>query len=383
MKEHIKSICLWLIRNFYSKPKAIVRFLISGKRDCRHQSYFPEFPQKSIIRIWIDQLIQCLKFGYPNEFYFPYGFDVKSSKEMSEYLHYAPFMRLRDKNNCKLHSGTAILRDKLYFGIFTDALGINSGKNIGVITGSETFVIGDKNTVSTDTFLRSLNGSYILKPIDGECGSGIFKLLVEEGKFRDGEGDISIQGIIDKVKKDRYLVQQIVVQHPLMASLHPESLNTMRLVTIRDQHTGKIVVFPSILRIGTGHSFVDNTSKGGLAVAVDLETGHLGEYGFYKPEYGTRTRVHPDSGIVFSTFRIPFFKEAKEQAIKLHSMLPTVQSIGWDIAIGERGPVFIEGNDNWEINGPQICNGPLKERFYKLSKGRRVKKTYCGNVIKC
>ncbi|MBD5280218.1 MAG: hypothetical protein HDS35_06715 [Bacteroides sp.] len=276
-------------------------------------------------------------------------------------------MRLRDKNNCKLHSGTAILRDKLYFGIFTDALGINSGENIGVIMGAETFVLEDKNIVSTDKFLRSLNGSYILKPIDGECGSGIFKLVAVDGNFRIGEVDTSIHGIIDKVDKNRYLVQKIVMQNSLMASLHPESLNTIRLVTIRNTN-GEIVVFPSILRIGTGHSFVDNTSKGGIAVGVDLETGRLGEYGYYKPEFGTRIKQHPDSGIIFSSFTIPFFKEAKDQAIKLHSMLPTVQSIGWDIAIDENGPVFIEGNDNWEINGPQICNGPLKEKFYKLVK---------------
>ncbi len=44
-------------------------------------------------------------------------------------------------------------------------------------------------------------------------------------------------------------------------------------------------------------------------------------------------------------------------------MLPGMQSVGWDIAIGENGPVFIEGNDNWEINGPQICNGGLKKLY--------------------
>lgn len=37
--------------------------------------------------------------------------------------------------------------------------------------------------------------------------------------------------------------------------------------------------------------------------------------------------------------------------------------------MGEDGPISIEGNDNWEINGPQSCNRGLnnefKEYFYK------------------
>ena len=44
-------------------------------------------------------------------------------------------------------------------------------------------------------------------------------------------------------------------------------------------------------------------------------------------------------------------------------MLKDVHSIGWDIAIGANGPIFIEGNDNWEINGPQVGNGGLKKEF--------------------
>ena len=68
----------------------------------------------------------------------------------------------------------------------------------------------------------------------------------------------------------------------------------------------------------------------------------------------TTGKTIADSGIVFSEFTIPFLSEACEQAKYFHSMLPGLQSIGWDIAIGNDGPVFIEGNDNWEINGQQI-----------------------------
>jgi hypothetical protein len=44
-------------------------------------------------------------------------------------------------------------------------------------------------------------------------------------------------------------------------------------------------------------------------------------------------------------------------------MLPQVHSVGWDIAVGDDGPIFVEGNDNWEINGPQSCNGGMMKEF--------------------
>ncbi len=57
------------------------------------------------------------------------------------------------------------------------------------------------------------------------------------------------------------------------------------------------------------------------------------------------------------------FVEVKRQLVYRHSMLSPMYSVGWDIAIGEEGPVFIEGNDNWEINGPQACNGGMRKEF--------------------
>ena len=155
----------------------------------------------------------------------------------------------------------------------------------------------------------------------------------------------------------------MVIQHPRMSELYSKSVNTMRLVTVRSLKDGKIHLMPSILRVGANGSFVDNTSQGGIAVGFNLETGQLNQYGFHKPQFGLRTEKHPDSGIRLTDFHIPFIKEAEEKAIFFHSMLKDIHSIGWDIAIGKNGPIFIEGNDNWEINGPQVGNRGLKKEF--------------------
>lgn len=245
--------------------------------------------------------------------------------------------------------------------MFTDYLGVKSSKSLGISMPKGIFDLEKKQIFAVEEFFNNYpNGNFFIKPIDGECGSGIFNLNTIDGRISLDESNDVID-FLSAIKDNRYLIQETVVQHSALRSLHPESINTIRLVTVRNQRTKKVDVFPSILRIGTGSSFVDNTSKGGIAVGIDLNTGKLKEFGFYKPGYGTKVSIHPDSKICFSDVTIPYFDKCKEQAICLHEMLPGIQSIGWDIAVGEEGPIFIEGNDNWEINGPQICNGGLKE----------------------
>lgn len=369
IKLFIKKTYQIFVVNLSKKPKWICKILIHPSVYCSHKSYYPEKLQKSKRRILLDQLGQVMKYGDPNKFYFPYGHDVKTKKDMEEYIHYTPFANLRNRlNNNSQHSSTFILRDKLFFGIFAKSVGIDSGQNIALINHGRIFDLDSKEYIPGDVFWERHEGDYFIKQIDGECGDGIFHVKIYDGSIIYKNNNYGWIEFSNFLGQGRFIVQKTIVQHPVMSSLHPQSINTLRLVTIRNPSTGKIELFPSILRIGTGESNVDNTSQGGIAVGFDLTSGKLKKYGFYKPEFGGRVEEHPDSHIKFSDFTIPYVNEAEEQATLLHTFLSDVHSIGWDIAIGENGPIFVEGNDNWEINGPQICNGPLKRRFIDLCK---------------
>ena len=369
-KYYIKKFGRMVLSVCYHRPLAVVDLFRNVDKYCVHDSYFPTLPQKSKLRILWEQLVATIRHGYPNEFYFPYGFDVKSKEEMDEYLHYAPFMSLRDSLNLQnKHNSTYVLRNKFAFGIFTSGLGINSGNNIALFYDDGAFIISDKRNVSLEEFVKQFPSEYFVKLIDGECGCGIFQLKVEEnGTLLINGNKSTIEQLHQLIRGGRYIVQTKIRQHAEMSRLYPHAINTIRLVTVRNIRTSKVEVFPSILRVGANGAFVDNTSQGGLAIGVNLETGRLFEYGYYKPAFGTRTTEHPNTKVVFADFMIPYIQKVKEQAIFLHSMLPELYSIGWDIAIGENGPIFIEGNDNWEINGPQICNGGLKDKLYKALK---------------
>ena len=348
--------------NLVYRPIFLFKFLVSGVKDCRALSYYPEKKSKKFLKIWFEQLGQTLKYGCPNGLYFSYGFDVKNRNEMNEYIHEVPFTRLRDKLNSGFQSETIILRDKFLFGMFAQYLGVATPENIGISESDGIYDTRKKEVVPTEDFLKSLkNDNLFVKPFDGQCGAGIFHLEVVDDEYHVNGKRTDITDLIKILETNRYLMQRTVTQNTAIAALHPQSLNTIRLVTVRHQRTGKIDVFPSILRIGTGDAIVDNTSKGGLAVGIDLNTGNLKEYGLFKPTYGSKVRIHPDSKIQFSDVVIPYFEECKKQAIRLHSMLSQLQSIGWDVAIGPDGPVFVEGNDRWEITGPQNCNGGMKK----------------------
>jgi len=355
------ELYMWL----WVRPQQLVELLFRPEF-YTSPTYYPEYPERlrsHWSQFW-NQVGEILRYGRINTLYFLCGYDVKTRAEQKEYVHYNTFMRRRvELNLSSSNSSACILRDKLLFSIFLDGLGLKGGNTLFYTLNGDLYDYTSKSAVSADAILSSGVRKLFCKPLDGQCGKGIFILDVEDGRmFINGES-IDAATLKEHCSDGRYLMQEFVTQHPAMSQLHPQSINTIRLLTVRSLKDGQIHIMPSILRVGTGDSIVDNTSRGGLAIGINIETGYLKQFGFYKPDYGLKVEEHPDSHIRFADFQIPFFEEVKRQAIYFHSMLPGLHSIGWDIAIGEDGPIFIEGNDNWEITGPQTCNGGFKKYF--------------------
>lgn len=359
----VRDIYLWV----WVRPQQLVELMFRPEF-YTSPTYYPEYPERlrSHWSQYWNQVGEILRFGRINTLYFLCGYDVKTREEQKQYVHYNTYMRRRMELNSRSSIDyTCILRDKLQFGLFLDGMGVKGGKIVFYAQDGALYDYKTKTAVDFSAVMQMGDGRLFCKPLDGQCGNGIFVLKVSDGKVFIEDEEVDEAGLRAHCSDGRYLMQEFVEQHSEMSRLHPQSINTIRLLTVRSLKDGQIHVMPSILRIGTGDSIVDNTSQGGLAVGIDLETGNLKQYGFYKPDFGLKTDEHPDSHVRFAEFQIPYFAEAKRQAIKLHSMLPGLHSVGWDIAIGTDGPIFIEGNDNWEITGPQTCNGGFREVFDK------------------
>lgn len=138
-----------------------------------------------------------------------------------------------------------------------------------------------------------------------------------------------------------YVAQRVIKQHPDLAKINEDSINTVRIVTFRFH--GQIYVLSAILRMGGTGSRVDNISAGGCACAVKPD-GRLFDKAVVRK--GDWSDQHP-SGILFKNIQIPNYDIIIETAKRLHNSLPHFNIIGWDFAVDENSnPVLIEFNIN-------------------------------------
>lgn len=87
---------------------------------------------------------------------------------------------------------------------------------------------------------------------------------------------------------------------------------------------------------------MDNVDQGGMAARIDLESGTLLTVGADKQ--GNTYTEHPMTHTPIIGFQIPYFKEACDMCLKAAQKVPQMRFVAWDVAITEKGPVFIEGN---------------------------------------
>lgn len=189
------------------------------------------------------------------------------------------------------------------------------------------------------SFKSLLNGSgkIILKSHDGQCGWGI-EVMETIGLDSD-----SLIAQLKKTGND--LVEEYIIQHPKLMELSPSGLNTVRIYT---QLTSKdeVELLGSRLRI-TVNSHVDNMAAGNIVAPIEENTGIVCGPAVYSDITKRDQFTHPVTNIPIVGFEVPFWQETlimvKEAALSNKGC----RSIGWDIAISEKGPELVEGNHDW------------------------------------
>lgn len=171
----------------------------------------------------------------------------------------------------------------------------------------------------------------IVKQCVGGCGDGVS--FLRKGNTRE-----EIMSLF-KSYVYPFICEEVIIQHDKYAEPHPESLNTLRILTV--SYESEIFVTGVLFRMGIGSNRVDNTDKGGLVALVD-DDGSLSSYALDGP--GNKFYQHP-SGYVFEGKKLPYVDRAVETAKKLHATTLQHRCIAWDIAIDRDGdPVLIELN---------------------------------------
>jgi hypothetical protein len=86
-------------------------------------------------------------------------------------------------------------------------------------------------------------------------GEGAYLLILEHGKIISRNQVITPEDLRSKMQ-GKYLLQERLTQHPALSKLHPQSVNTLRIITFNNN--GHVELFSATLRIGSGNKSVDN-----------------------------------------------------------------------------------------------------------------------------
>ena len=289
--------------------------------------------------------------GYLADQWALYDLDMKKRKE---YLSELDWYRSRYINE----PFDYMLNNKI---IATEVLGryirmpqiylINSKGNLADFTG---------NMMSPDEAVEKIKEwqDTFLKPFGKGKGNGVHHITFENGTYvmDDKPTDAAAVKKALTADKDWYL-SETVKQHAYADGLYDKTVNTIRMITMRDPETKRIKVFFAVHRIGTKETIpVDNGSQGGLVCKIDLETGRL--------SHGRRLHdrevydVHPDSGTRFEDVVIPDWEEMKSEVLALAQRFPYLHFIAWDIVKLRSGEnCVIEANTSSGVNIIQLWGG--------------------------
>ena len=258
-----------------------------------------------------------------------------------------------------------VLDNKLYFDLYYRQFNIRMPE-ILMYNHKNVFIVGtdryEVNSLNDFTGLLDVvfdknplhNSIFIKKNYASSGGSNIFKLSRNQFK----EAPEIIDRIYSEIIKSEFLFQVAIKQHHKLDELNSSCLNTIRIDTFLDQE-GKIEVISGFLRMSLNDLHIDNISAGGCMVGIDVQTGKLKNVGFPNIRtHGVKLLYeHPVTRVKFEDFTIPFFSQVKDLVIKSACYTPELRLIGWDVAIGESGPVLIEGNSDYGLTGNDLSEG--------------------------
>lgn len=346
---------------------------------------YPEKERKSRDQRKEDLLSWYEKYNDINEVYNLWGMDCTDAGDLDQWLDRGLFRKQRHDINAFVYPNgskfpmdyTVIMRDKRMFEGFCEmVLGYGNSYSPSVAYIVEGLFMLKHGKASDSANFVEFIGKYesqmlVFKQVFGCSGETVKVVRIENGKIFSGSNEYSPMdffALLVSAKSSSWIVQEYIVQHPEMKRLNETSVNTLRFVTY---HTGDdISVFPVIMmRYGVPGALVDNSS---LGVGVNID-GVVMESA-YDLKKKTRIKCH-EAGL-----QIPYFKEAVDMVKHLHSHIPEIFTVGWDICITPNGPHVIEGNDGWDVVLHQAFEGCKMRRVWNEMVAKH--KAYYSNINK-
>ncbi len=275
---------------------------------------------KSKFVILCNYVSDYLRYGVNPKEYYWFHFDGKSDAQKKTFFNKKMFKQFLKRNNDPAF--VQILNDKFIFSKtyseFVKRKCIRTGKNMD---------IADLEAFLADT------ERFIYKPVDGSGGAGIHS-------FRKSEY-ADTNAIAEKLRSlPDGVAEQWIRQHPTLSEPYPDAVNCIRIATL--MRDGKCNFLGATVTFGRDGIEVANGFLGSVFALIDIKTGAVSsEFCTYRDE---KFAAHPNTGVAAQGFCIPYWQELLDMVSRAAAIVPQVGYVGWDVAIGEDGPVLIEGN---------------------------------------
>jgi hypothetical protein len=299
---------------------------------------------RPVHRQLVDQLRLYLTAGVLPPWYYIFELHRRpSTGEARQFIYRweskAGFLRLLKEGD---RTAITELNDKAQFADHCREHQIRTAPVLAVLTEGEVAYCALPAEFETDLFV---------KPVTGRGGKGAQRWdLVAEAMYQSPGGerlsrDLLCARLAEQSRKAALLVQQRLRNHPALEPLNNGALSTIRVLTCLDE-AGQPEIVGAAMRMAIGRNrTVDNLHAGGIAAAVDLDTGRLGQ----ASDLGASGTLgwldrHPDSGAPITGFAVPLWSEVREFAVRSHKAFADRCLVGWDIAVTPDGPVLVEGN---------------------------------------
>lgn len=148
-------------------------------------------------------------------------------------------------------------------------------------------------------------------------------------------GSLAVREVLEKFGNN-FVVQELIHQADVLATLNPSSVNTFRVITyILDD---RIHICPIALRLGRSSSDRDNIHYGGVCIGINAD-GTLKKKHFRNKEnilFFTRIQ-----GQILRLQHRGNLTRIKETVLKMHANLPYLGILSWDLSLDTEGAVVL------------------------------------------
>lgn len=315
-----------------------IKRIISEMKACKDAlKLLPPPYNKSKVRYYLDMLLSIKKYGALADDYISMSFYNKSHEEKVKYVtsgNKRLFYKKFYDDNARETLAKKNLFNKKYSNYVTRA-----------------WIYTEDVTIDEIREFIKKQDRVIVKPTSSTWGKGV-------GVKTYNDIDIIIENV---QKGNHYMIEEVIVNHPDVAKVNPDSVNTLRVETCLDSK-GDFHLLNVLFMVGSAKTIVSNCHSGGMMCHVDIKTGCIDNAG-YNPK-GIWYEEHPVSKIKLRGYKLPYIDKLEEYIKGVCQVMPNARYVGWDVVITPEGFELIEGNF-CPGQCTQVCDGIPKYEMLK------------------